>query len=117
MEVLIRIKDNKDELPLRQGEYEIFRGPNAAPIFAPVFIKGPGYEQGRIIADASNGGSYISGKHLGVVVGNDKVELKDICSRNGSFLEGRKFEETTVNSIGVYKVRLGLAFDFELIVS
>lgn len=113
MKVTLKLVGEEKGLELQQGEYEIYRGAHSHPIFYPVFIKGPGCEKGQILGDSRNGTETVSHRHLGLIVSENEVKLQDIFSRNGSYIEGRRFEEETLNSPGTHYVTLGHRFTLE----
>lgn len=113
MQVLLKGEDEKEDegLELATGSYTVSRI-RGAPEPAGVYLKGPGYETGRLVgADSS-----VSRDHLSMNILEDRVTLADRGSTNGSKLQGKKLGKEEITSPGIYTVELGVSFAFDLVV-
>ena len=100
--------------PLDNGTYQIGRHTGKAN----VTIRGPGFEEnGTVIGESDIINLVISRKHLEMEVSDERLTLRDLGSMNGSYIDGKQFNETEVKKSGRCLLTLGRNFSLEFITS
>jgi pSer/pThr/pTyr-binding forkhead associated (FHA) protein len=100
MNVLLRYEGKAIGSYLTDGDYTIGRESTVA-----LAIRGPGFGNGRVIITQSDG--EVSREHLMICVSQGSLTLRDMDSRNGSYLDGARFSKKVIKESGTHQVTIG----------
>jgi hypothetical protein len=90
-----------------------------------VVIRGPGIEEPGHVFEGNHqsvtrlalSGGAVTRSHLAIDIDTHKATLTDQNSTVGSYFNGRRFENITLDFPGEYPIRLGDNFTFSLVLT